>query len=190
MNFFEDVFPLQDLNNPFLYSNPPSYMPSNASDNPTSSQTSHPFTNPSTNTNTQTLKKPIRNCVPPTYSQDYICNNLTFDAFCNHIVTNHDINPIIPKIPFFPTSSNSSYAFHVSTHPTEPSFYHQAKGIPEWEYAMKLELDAFQANGTWDIIKLPKGKQPIACRWVYKVKYRSYGSIKRHKAHLVTKGFT
>lgn len=45
-------------------------------------------------------------------------------------------------------------------------------------------------NNTWDVVKLPKGKKPIACQWVFKIKYRADGSIETHKAQLVAKGFT
>lgn len=55
---------------------------------------------------------------------------------------------------------------------------------------MQTELSALIDNNTWSLVKLPKGKRPIQCRWVYKFKYRADGSFKRHKAHLVAKGFT
>ena len=55
---------------------------------------------------------------------------------------------------------------------------------------MRSELQALQANGTWSLTPLPAGKTPIGCRWVYKIKHRSDGSIERYKARLVAKGFT
>lgn len=55
---------------------------------------------------------------------------------------------------------------------------------------MANELQALQDNHTWEIVKLPKGKKPISCKWVYKVKYKADGSIERYKARLVAKGFT
>ena len=30
----------------------------------------------------------------------------------------------------------------------------------------------------------------VGCKWIYKIKTRSYGSIKRYKARLVAKNFT
>ncbi|XP_068336527.1 uncharacterized mitochondrial protein AtMg00820-like [Pyrus communis] len=47
-----------------------------------------------------------------------------------------------------------------------------------------------QANNTWTLTTLPVGKSPIGCRWVYKIKHCSDGSIECYKAHLVAKGYT
>lgn len=55
---------------------------------------------------------------------------------------------------------------------------------------MHSELQALQANDTWTLTSLPAGKTPIGCRWVYKIKHHSDGSIERYKARLVAKGFT
>jgi Reverse transcriptase (RNA-dependent DNA polymerase) len=43
---------------------------------------------------------------------------------------------------------------------------------------------------TWELVTLPSGKRPIGCRWIYKTKYKSDGSVERYKARLVAKGYT
>lgn len=55
---------------------------------------------------------------------------------------------------------------------------------------MVKELKALEANNTWTITKLPPGKHPIGCKWVYRIKLHADGTIERYKARLVAKGFT
>ena len=54
---------------------------------------------------------------------------------------------------------------------------------------MKEELQSIEKNGTWELVKLPKGKKAIGVKWVYKVKYKPNGEIAKYKARLVAKGF-
>ena len=55
---------------------------------------------------------------------------------------------------------------------------------------MKEELDALHKTGTWDLVDLPSGKYAIGCKWVYKIKTRSDGTVDRYKVCLVSRGFT
>lgn len=71
----------------------------------------------------------------------------------------------------------------------EPPTYQDAVLIPEWQLAMTEELDALERTGTWDVVPLPHHAVPITCKWVFKVKTRSDGSIERYKARLVARGF-
>lgn len=50
---------------------------------------------------------------------------------------------------------------------------------------MDKEFEALDSNRTRDIVELPKSKTTLPCKWVYKVKLKSYGSLERLKAQLV-----
>ncbi|KAL2624407.1 hypothetical protein R1flu_008652 [Riccia fluitans] len=55
---------------------------------------------------------------------------------------------------------------------------------------MRKEMKSLNDNKTWKLVELPKGKQVIACKWVYKRKEGSGMGKKIFKAKLVAKGFT
>jgi hypothetical protein len=60
----------------------------------------------------------------------------------------------------------------------------------EWKKAAQDEYAALLENNTWEIVKLPPGKKPIGCRWVWLIKRKADGSIERFKARLVAQGFS
>ena len=99
----------------------------------------------------------------------------------------------------YPLSKYLSYAslsptykhliLNVSSH-FEPQYYHQAMHFPQWRVAMKDELTTMELNHIWTVVLLPHRKHSIGCKWIFKIKYNSNGSIELHKAHLVAKGYT
>jgi hypothetical protein len=54
---------------------------------------------------------------------------------------------------------------------------------------MDNEIKALELNNTWTVMDLPASKQVIGCKWVYKVKLKSDGTLERCKARLVAKGY-
>ena len=58
-----------------------------------------------------------------------------------------------------------------------------------WRAAMEEEMCTLAENEAWDLVDDPKGVKLIGCRWVYKVKYNTDGSVNRYKARLEAKGY-
>jgi hypothetical protein len=55
---------------------------------------------------------------------------------------------------------------------------------------MDEEYSSLTKNGTWDLVTLLKGRKLGICKWLYRTKYALDGSVERHKAQLVSKGFS
>jgi Reverse transcriptase (RNA-dependent DNA polymerase) len=55
---------------------------------------------------------------------------------------------------------------------------------------MANELTALAKNSTWDLIIPPSDAHIIGCKWAFKLKRRSNGTIERYKARLVAKSYT
>jgi len=46
-----------------------------------------------------------------------------------------------------------------------------------WEQAIRIEIDSIKKNNTWTLVDLPKGENPIGCKWIVKRKYNPNGFI-------------
>ena len=54
---------------------------------------------------------------------------------------------------------------------------------------MDKEIHAIEKNETWELTTLPKEKNMISIKWVYKTKYKPNRKVDCFKAHLVAKGY-
>uniref|UniRef100_A0A2N9EHZ0 Reverse transcriptase Ty1/copia-type domain-containing protein n=1 Tax=Fagus sylvatica TaxID=28930 RepID=A0A2N9EHZ0_FAGSY len=89
----------------------------------------------------------------------------------------------ISKKKCFATSTTVDYL------QTEPPTYTIASKFPQWREAMASEFAALQRQHTWQLVPHSSDQNVVGCRWVYKIKRNSDGSVSRYKACLVAKGF-
>ncbi|KAK4381284.1 Retrovirus-related Pol polyprotein from transposon RE1 [Sesamum angolense] len=55
---------------------------------------------------------------------------------------------------------------------------------------MEEEIKMIEKNNTWELADMPKDKEVIGVKWIYKTKLNADGSIQKHKARLVAKGYS
>ncbi|GAB2288443.1 hypothetical protein Dimus_037998 [Dionaea muscipula] len=72
----------------------------------------------------------------------------------------------------------------------EPLGYKLALQCPTWKAAMQDEMNALTSQNTWTLVPLPPDKNVVSCKWIFKLKKNADGTISRHKARLVARGFS
>jgi hypothetical protein len=60
----------------------------------------------------------------------------------------------------------------------------------EWMDAMTEEYQSIIKNDVWEIVPRPKTKDVVSSKWIYKIKHVVDGSIEKHKAKFVARGFS
>lgn len=73
----------------------------------------------------------------------------------------------------------------------EPRSYEEALARPDskfWDKSMNSEGSSLLANKRWTLMNLRTGKRALSCRWLFKYKRNSDGTIARYNARLVMIG--
>ena len=71
----------------------------------------------------------------------------------------------------------------------EPAGYEEVVADQHWMVVMKEEFMMIEKNQTWMLVNRPAHKKVIGVKWVYRTKFNANGSINKHKARLVVKGY-
>ncbi|RVW31814.1 Retrovirus-related Pol polyprotein from transposon TNT 1-94 [Vitis vinifera] len=207
--FHETIFPYESIPSPSSNSDP--VIPLSISDlsplvpQPSPPEPISPIQQPSLPNSVSTqpspaspppepiLRRSQRPHHPPMALRDYVCNQVTSP---NHLPP---LSSSPQKGTRYPLCNFVSYHRYSPQHRSftaavsqdiEPTSYAEAASHSHWQEAMQSELAALEANHTWFLTSLPPSKKPIGCRWVYKIKRHSDGTIERFKARLVAKGYT
>ena len=63
---------------------------------------------------------------------------------------------------------------------------------PEWIQAMQEELQQFELNNVWELVKRldPRKHNIIGTKWIYRNKQDKHGQVVRNKERLVAQGYT
>ena len=72
----------------------------------------------------------------------------------------------------------------------EPKNYEEAIKHDVWKKAMKEEIRMIEKNNTWELVAIPRERDVVSLKWIYKIKLNQEGDIQKHKARLVARGFT
>ncbi|KAJ1685788.1 hypothetical protein LUZ63_017178 [Rhynchospora breviuscula] len=128
---------------------------------------------------------------PPTRLQDYICYTAKCDPSYAHptsAATSGTPYPIAHYVNCNKFSVAHRKFLAAVTAKKEPEHFGEAMKDNNWRKAMQTEIEALERNKTWSIENLPSEKKAIGCKWVYRIKYNSDGSVERYKARLVVLG--
>ena len=113
-----------------------------------------------------TLRKSNRIHKPPSYLQEFHCNNASLPAPSPSSTptnqgtasTNFPLSNFLSYSKLAPCYQ--SFVLNASTI-REPTSFHEASQDPHWCEAMQAELATLEANNTWSIQPLPSGKVPL-----------------------------
>lgn len=126
--------------------------------------------------------RPVRNRTVPSKFKDYVGLPKVSTATC--------LYPIQKHVSYEHLSPSYRSYVAAASKISVPYTFTQAFKDPKWCAAMKTEIQALEANHTWDLVPIPSNQHIIDCKWIFKAKYNPDGSVERYKAHLIAKEFT
>ena len=90
------------------------------------------------------------------------------------------------------TSKSFGQVFLTYLLENEPQIFNEAMSTPKapmWKEAVNSEIESIMQNHTWELVDHPPGSKPLECKWIFKRKMKTDGSIDKYKARFVAKGY-
>jgi hypothetical protein len=72
----------------------------------------------------------------------------------------------------------------------EPTCFEEVVQKKQWMDAMTKEYQSIIKNDVCEVVPKPKNKDVVSSKWIYKIKHATDGSIEKHKARFVARGFS
>ncbi|CAL8169743.1 unnamed protein product [Prunus armeniaca] len=88
--------------------------------------------------------------------------------------------------------TNLGDGFYTFLVDNDPQTYSEAITVPYapfWKEAINNELELILSNHVWELVDMPPRAKTLGCKWIFKKKLKSDGSIDKYKARLVAKGY-
>lgn len=147
---------------------------------------------PNLTTTLDITSRPIRNRSMPSKFKDYTGLPSTMhtsngEASSSTTMCTHPLHKYVSY--YVVTPSHKAFLANITKIPV-PYTYKQALVHKPWADVMLSEINALEANQTWDIVPRPPNKNIVDCKWLFKVKYTAEDQVDKYKARLVAKGFT
>lgn len=54
---------------------------------------------------------------------------------------------------------------------------------------MVAEYSSMTKNDVWEVVPRPEDRSVAGSRWIYKIKYATYGSVEKYKARFMEMGY-
>ncbi|CAN1781952.1 Retrovirus-related Pol polyprotein from transposon RE1, partial [Linum perenne] len=165
-------------------------LPSSTQSSPHHSSSTTPISTPNNNSPTT---QPITPTPSPAYQQPTLSSMAKFtqpttshyrpaSRSTHPMTTRAATKSIIPKV--------FSSVVTTDTAQLEPTTFNQANKHTCWQIAMTDEYNALMRNNTWSLVSCPTNVNIVGCKWIFRIKRNSDGTIQRHKARLVAQGFS
>ena len=115
--------------------------------------------------------------------------NPDFNPIFSSTSTNQNTHPMQTRSKSGITKPKSKLCYKAVVYYTyiEPPSYKIASQYPKWSENMDAELQALRRQKTWSLVPAPPNVNLMGCKWLFKLKLNSDGSISRYKAKLVAK---